>query len=73
MDITINSFPEQRVIIGKVVSIVVAPPTEIGANFPNHLTNRGAASSAIISLIILESRAIVPNSAIFFISQTPPI
>ena len=58
-----NSFPEYRVIIGRVVSIVVAPPTEIGASFPKYFTNNGAHSKAMISRMILESNAIVPNSA----------
>ena len=48
--------------MGSVVSIVVAPPTDIGANLPKYRTRKGAASSAIISLIILERRATVPSS-----------
>ena len=60
------SCPEQRVIIGKVVSIVVAPPTEIGASFPKKRTKKGAASKAMISLIILDSKAIVPSSAFLY-------
>ena len=63
IDTTIYFSPEQRVIMGRVAPIVVAPPTEIGANFPKKRTRKGAASKAIISLIILDSRAIVPNSA----------
>ena len=62
MEMITNSFPEYRVIIGRVVSIVVAPPTEIGASFPKYFTNKGAHSKAIISRMILESNAIVPNS-----------
>ncbi len=49
--------------IGSVVSIVVAPPAEIGDRFPNHLTIRGARSRVIISRLILDNRAIVPSSA----------
>ena len=30
-------------------TIVVAPPTEIGASFPKYFTNKGAHSKAIIS------------------------
>ena len=63
MDAIANSFPEYWVIIGNVVSIVVAPPTDIGANFPKYFTKNGAKSKAIISLIMLDSKAIVPNSA----------
>ena len=62
MEMITNSFPEYRVMIGRVVSIVVAPPTEIGASFPKYFTNKGAHSKAIISRMILESNAIVPNS-----------
>ena len=62
MEMITNSFPEQRVIIGRVVSIVVAPPTEIGANLPKYFTNSGAPSSAVISRRMLDSKAIVPNS-----------
>ena len=57
-----NSFPEHREMIGSVVSIVVAPPTEIGASFPKYFTSKGAPSKAVISRMILESNAIVPNS-----------
>ena len=49
MEMITNSFPEYRVMIGRVVSIVVAPPTEIGASFPKYFTNKGAHSKAIIS------------------------
>ena len=56
------SLPEVRTIIGKVVSIVVAPPAEIGARLPKYLTNHGAKRSVITSRIILESKAIVPSS-----------
>ena len=48
--------------IGSVVSIVVAPPTEIGASLPKYFTSKGAPSKAVISRMILESNAIVPNS-----------
>ena len=49
--------------IGKVVSMVVAPPAEMGASFPKYLTSNGANNRVIISLAMLESRANVPNSA----------
>lgn len=63
IDSTVNSFPLQRLIIGRVVSIVVAPPAEIGARLPNHLTSSGAHRRVVISLIMLDSRATVPNPA----------
>lgn len=34
MEITTNSLPQNLVMMGNVVSAVVAPPTEMGANFP---------------------------------------
>ena len=49
--------------MGRVVSMVVAPPEEIGAKFPNHRTNKGAHNNVIISRVMLESKATVPNSA----------
>ena len=39
--------------IGNVVSIVVAPPAQIGDSLPKYLTNNGAPSKANISRIIL--------------------
>jgi len=57
-----NSFPEFRIIMGKVVSMVVAPPAAIGESLPKYLTIQGANNNVSISLIILESKAIVPNS-----------
>ena len=62
METTTNCCPEQRVMIGNVVSIVVAPPADIGARLPNQRTNRGAQSKVIISRIMLESKAMVPSS-----------
>ena len=49
--------------IGNVVSIVVAPPAQIGDSLPKYLTNNGAPSKANISRIILAIYAIVPNCA----------
>lgn len=49
--------------IGKVVSMDVAPPTLMGANGPNHLANSGEASSVMSSRRMLASRATVPNAA----------
>ena len=51
--------------IGSVVSIVVAPPEEIGARVPKTLTRSGAPRSVMISLMIFERSAIVPNSTPF--------
>ena len=62
METTTNCCPEQRVMIGNVVSIVVAPPADIGARLPNQRTNRGAQSKVIISRIMLDSKAMVPSS-----------
>lgn len=62
MEMNTISFPEYLVIMGRVVSIVVAPPTQIGANFPKYLESKGANNKAITSLIILAIKAIVPNS-----------
>ena len=63
MEITTNSLPEKRVMTGRVVSIVVAPPAQIGANLPNQQTSKGVPSKVIISRIILAVKAKVPNSA----------
>lgn len=63
METTTNCWPLHCVMIGKVVSMVVAPPDAIGARFPNHLTNKGAASRVKISRVIFDSNAMVPNSA----------
>ena len=49
--------------MGRVVSIVVAPPTEMGASFPKNFTNKGAQSKAMISRMIFQSSAMVPSSA----------
>ena len=49
--------------MGSVVSIVVAPPEDIGASGPNHFAISGVISSVIISRMILVSRAMVPSSA----------
>ncbi|OKZ07875.1 MAG: hypothetical protein BHV71_04245 [Bacteroides sp. 41_26] len=62
METITNSFPQQRVMIGRVVSIVVAPPAEMGARRPKYLTNNGAQSRAIISRMMFDKSAIVPNS-----------
>ncbi len=63
MDTITKSFPQTFVMIGRVVSIVVAPPVDIGASLPNHRNRSGAARSAITSRSMLLTNAIVPNSA----------
>ena len=60
---TRNSLPENLSITGSVVSIVVAPPTEIRASLPKYFTKKGANSRAITSRMILDRSAIVPSSA----------
>ena len=55
------SCPETCVIMGRVVSIVVAPPALIGANFPKYRAKKGAPTRAISSLTILEIKAMAPN------------
>ena len=55
--------PEKQAIMGKVGSIVVAPPAEIGASLLKYFTNRGANSRVIISRDMFDNNAIVPNSA----------
>lgn len=63
METMTKSCPEARVMMGNVVSIVVAPPTLMGANLPKYLAISGAHSSVIISRKILASKAMVPSSA----------
>ena len=58
-----NMRPEVEEMMGRVVSIVVAPPAEIGASRPNQRTSRGADSRVMSSRQMLASRAMVPNSA----------
>lgn len=63
MEITEYWGPVAWVMIGRVVSIDVAPPTEMEANGPKYLAIHGANKSVITSRMILARRAIVPNSA----------
>ncbi len=55
--------PAVWVMMGKVVSMVVAPPDEIGARLPNQRAIKGAHNRVMISLAIFDKSAIVPNSA----------
>ena len=55
--------PEDSMIIGKVVSMDVTPPDEIGARGPKALVRTGDKSRVTISRMILASNAIVPSSA----------
>ena len=63
MDTTTNPCPDVRAMMGRVVSIVVAPPAEMGASGPNHRASKGAQSRVMISRQMLASRATVPSSA----------
>lgn len=58
-----KSEPEYLLMMGKVVSIVVAPPAHIGARLPKYLTIQGASNKTKNSRIMFASKAIVPNSA----------
>ena len=55
--------PAHWVMMGSVVSIVVAPPDEMGARLPKHRTISGAPNKVIISRAMFESKATVPSSA----------
>ena len=48
--------------MGSVVSIVVAPPADIGAKFPNQRTSSGAHNKVMISRMMFDNKAIVPSS-----------
>ena len=63
MERATNWGPQTREMMGRVVSIVVAPPDEMGARLPNQRTISGAHSNVMISRAMFESKAIVPNSA----------
>lgn len=64
-EIGIYSLPEYFAIMGRVVSIVVAPPADMGANFPKCLTISGANIRTINSCMMFDNRANVPNSTPF--------
>ncbi len=49
-------MPETLVIIGKVVSMLVAPPEEIGARGPNHLYISGAPKRYDLTTYIRKQR-----------------
>ena len=63
MATTTKLCPEKRAMMGNVVSIVVAPPAEMGASLLKYFTNKGANSNVIISRDMLDNNAMVPNSA----------
>ena len=63
METMTKRCPAHCVMMGRVVSIVVAPPDEMGARLPNHRTISGAQSNVIISRAMFESKATVPSSA----------
>ena len=50
-------------IIGKVVSIVVAPPDEMGAKGPKRFAIKGVSRRVISSRMTLANNAMVPSSA----------
>ena len=54
-------------LLSKVVSIVVAPPTEIGASGPNQRAISGAPNRVSISRMMLAKRAMVPNLSLIHI------
>lgn len=62
IDNNTKSSPNVRIITGKVESIVVAPPADIGASGPNNLSNKGAPNNTMSSRAILHNNAIVPAS-----------
>ena len=55
--------PQFLTITGSTTSIDATPAEAIGAYHPKYFRNTGAQVREIISLIMLDSRAIVPNSA----------
>ena len=57
-----NSSPLVREMMGKVVSIVVAPPDEMGAKGPNQRTIKGAPNNVMTSRMIFANKATVPKS-----------
>lgn len=57
------SLPEEVIMIGRVVSIEVTPAAEMGARGPANLESSGASRRVAISLMMLDSRAMVPSSA----------
>ena len=62
MDRMANLLPEYLLITGRVVSIEVAPPAEMGASFPKNRTIKGAPRRVMISLMMFTRRATVPIS-----------
>ena len=58
----VNRCPQVCVIMGNVVSIVVAPPAEMGASGPKIRASRGVPKRVIASRTRLATRAIVPSS-----------
>ena len=57
-----NSLPDTLLIIGRVVSMLVAPPEDIGASGPASFNRIGAPKRVIISRAMLASSATVPGS-----------
>ena len=63
MDTMENSSPEFLMIMGKVVSMVVAPPAEMGDSFPKYFTIQGARRRVMTSRMMLAKSEIVNSSA----------
>ena len=58
-----KSEPEYLLMMGNVVSIVVAPPALMGARLPKYFTIHGASNKTKNSRIMFANKAIVPSSA----------
>ena len=63
MDTMTYFCPAHCVMMGRVVSIVVAPPDEMGARLPNQRTISGAPNKVMISRAMFDNKATVPSSA----------
>ena len=59
------SFPDALEIIGNVVSMLVAPPEQIGATLPKSIAISGASSRVIISRITFDSKATTPSASLW--------
>ena len=57
MDTMTYFCPAHCVMMGRVVSIVVAPPDEMGARLPNQRTISGAPNKVIISRAMFDNKA----------------
>ncbi len=62
-EMTAYSFPTNFVMIGRVVSIDVAPPAAIGAIFPKYFASIGVMSRVMISREIFDIKATTPSAS----------